>query len=123
MEKRVIARSPVRAVTLSPDVYEESLLTGNYEPIVENFRMIARDCIEDGSELIIAGCGALAPILTKQELFSIEHVPVINPSLVTIKTAEASVDLFQKAHIPAVSRHGPFRLIPKAFHERLSEMF
>ena len=123
MERSVILNSPVRAVTFDSDHYEKLLFSGEYEPIIENFQTIARSCVEDGAELIIVGCGTLAAILTGQGLNAIGDVPMINPLLVTIKFAEASVDLFQSGHIPSVSRQGSFRPIPKSLHEKLPELF
>lgn len=123
IEKGVICKSPVRAVTFNSDEYEKHLFSENYEPIIEDFLMVAAACIDDGAELIIAGCGTLAAILTRQGLNAIDDVPIINPLLVTIKLAEAAVDLHKNAHIPPVSRHGSFRRIPKHLYDQLPETF
>ena len=123
MEGSVISNSPVRAITFDSNEYEKLLFSANYERIIEDFQMIAKSCIDDGAELIIAGCGTLAAILTGQGLHAIGDVPMINPLLVTLKFAEATVDHFQNAHIPSVSRHGSFRHIPKNLYDKLPEMF
>jgi Asp/Glu/hydantoin racemase len=73
-----------------------SCLNGDYNPVIQNFREIAKGCIEDGAEAIIIGCGLVSPMLSTSGIRYVEEVPVVDPILVGIKMAEILVD-FQKA--------------------------
>ena len=64
VERSVIYKSPVRAVSFTSEEYEKHLFSGNHKPIIEEFQMIAKACIDDGAELIIAGCAVLALAIT-----------------------------------------------------------
>ncbi|MGA2463432.1 MAG: aspartate/glutamate racemase family protein [Thermodesulfobacteriota bacterium] len=104
MADNVIDPKPIRSLTLS-NLEIMNCFQGNWAPIVENFQGVAKDCIEDGAEVIIVGCGFISPILSTSGIRYVEDVPILDPILVGIKVAEMMVDL-QKAGIPTISRKG-----------------
>jgi len=101
---KAIARNPVRTLTLSPSELF-GCFGGDSTPAIENFKEIALGCIEDGAEVLIAGCGLLSPLLTQGGLKEVEKAAVVDPILVSVKMAEILVDLY-KAGIPVVSHRG-----------------
>jgi len=110
MSDRTIERKPVRSLTLSSSELM-GCLTGDYAPIIENFQEIAKGCIEDGAEVLIIGCGLVAPVLSTSGMRYVDGVPVIDPILISIKVAEMLVDL-QRAGIPTISRKGLYSAPP-----------
>ena len=106
MRSSVISNRPVRSLTLDSSAFL-GCLAGNYGPAVENFKEIAQGCMEDGAEVLIAGCGLLSPMLTLSNTKEMDGVPVIDPMQVALKFAEMMVD-FKAAGMPVISRKGYF---------------
>jgi len=95
LQDRAIIR-PVR--TLDPPSDTEMLLESVKEPyrrMIPNFERVARQCIDDGAEVIIVGCGYYGPILTMHGYNEIpgSGVPVLDCSAAVLKMAEILVDL------------------------------
>lgn len=118
MGERLISPSPVRSISPPKGGFERCLMAGDVTPIVSGFREAARACRADGAELILVGCGALACVLTGAGVHSFEGVPVVNPYLVALKTAETLVDLARTGYVVPVSRAGTYGPLPPSFHER-----
>jgi len=110
MADRVINRKPVRSLTLS-NIDIINCLYGNYTLVIENFNEVGKTCIEDGAEIIIIGCGFISPMLSTSGTRHLDNVPIIDPIMVGIKTAEMLVDL-KKAGIPTISRKGLYLTPP-----------
>ena len=106
MRSSVISNRPVRSLTLDSSAFL-GCLAGNYGPAVENFKEVAQGCMEDGAEVLIAGCGLLSPMLTLSNTKEMDGVPVIDPMQVALKFAEMMVD-FKAAGMPVISRKGLF---------------
>lgn len=104
MRDHAIGHKPMRAITLAPDIFF-GCLGGDYQPAVDNFTQIAAGCIEDGADVLIAGCGLLSPMLTAAGLHQIEGVPIIDPMLVSLKYAEMLVD-YKRSGFPVKSTAG-----------------
>jgi allantoin racemase len=102
MEKQVIANNPVRSIRLSSQEFF-GCVVGDYKLAIESFEEVAYSCIDDGADVIIAGCGLLSPMLTKMGIFEIDGVPIVDPMITGIKMAEAIVDL-NRIKIPIISR-------------------
>ncbi len=72
-----------------------------------------KKCVEeDSAEVVIAGCSILSAILTrlsKERLDTEFQVPVIDPMVTALKTAEMMVDLNSLAGYPAASRIGLYK--------------
>jgi len=104
MREHAIGYKPMRAITLAPDVFF-GCLGGDYQPAVDNFAEIAEGCIDDGADVLIAGCGLLSPMLTAAGLHQISGVPVLDPMLVSLKYAEMLVD-YRQSGMPVKSTAG-----------------
>lgn len=95
LEKRAIHR-PIRSLAPASDA--ELLLESIHAPetrLIPNFEKVARECIADGAEVIIVGCGYYGPILSVHGYNEIPGtgVPVLDCSAAGLKLAEAQVDL------------------------------
>jgi allantoin racemase len=95
LQDRAIYR-PVRSLDPSSDT--ELLLESVTDPhkrLIPNFERVARQCIEDGAEVIIVGCGYYGPILTMHGYNQIPgtDVSVLDCSAAGLKMAEALADL------------------------------
>jgi allantoin racemase len=108
MSAHAIERKPVRNITISEQEFRGGF-AGDYGPVIDSFTDVALGCIEDGAEVLIAGCGVMSPMLTLGGVTDIEGVPIIDPELIALKIAELLVDL-NKAGIPFISRKGLYSL-------------
>jgi allantoin racemase len=106
MRAFVIGSRPVRCLTLDPTSFF-NCLGGDYGPAVENFEELGQSCIEDGADVLLAGCGLLSPMLTASDVREIDGVPIIDPMQVALKFAEMMVD-FRAAGMSAISARGLF---------------
>lgn len=106
MRSAVITCRPVRRLTLDLTTFLDCL-NGDYAPAIENFRKVARGCIEDGADVLIPGCGLLSPMLTLSDVRDIDGVPIIDPMQVSLKFAEMMVD-FKAGGMPPISHKGLF---------------
>lgn len=95
MQDRCIYR-PVRSLDPPSDMH--TLLHSVTDPdkwIIPNFEQVARQCIQEGAEVIIVGCGYYGPILSQHGYNEIPGtgVPVLDCSAAGLKMAEVLVDL------------------------------
>lgn len=104
MRHRVLAGRPVRCLAMDGREFL-ACLGGDYGPAVESFGEVARGCVADGADVVIAGCGLLSPMLSMAGVHEINGVPVIDPVQASLKFAEMMVDL-TRAGMPAVGRQG-----------------
>ena len=117
LRSNAIERKPARSMNLTLSKKEFwDCIEGNYGPVVEDFEAKARECIDDGAEVLIAGGGVLSMILTRVGLKEVDRVPVIDPLLIAIKLAEMMVDLY-KSGIPVASRKGIYQSAPAEIKE------
>lgn len=86
---------PVRGMTMPVTKINENLLSGNSGAVIDNFLEVARGCLADGADVIIAGCGVMSPIFTMEGLRDVEGAPVLDPMIVSLKTAELLARLQQ----------------------------
>jgi allantoin racemase len=126
VRSRAISGRSVRALTMSPDdtrAMEQGLLFKEKDvdvsPLLDNFKQIARGCIADGAEVIIAGCGNISPVLHQAGVTEIDGAAVIEPMSASLKLAEALVDL-RKAGFPVVSRRLTYSSVPRDLVEMLA---
>ncbi len=104
MRDQAISHSPVRSILLSNEELM-GCIASNHSPLLDAFRKVAIECIKEGAEVLITGCGMLSTLLTHCGLHEVEGVPVIDPMLVGIKVGELMVDL-REAGLPFISRKG-----------------
>ncbi|MBW2143178.1 MAG: hypothetical protein JRG75_02110 [Deltaproteobacteria bacterium] len=117
MNVQAISHSPVRDIGLSADEFI-GCFAGDYSLVLETFKDVARECIKDGAEVIIAGCGLLSTMLTHNDLLEVEGAPIIDPNLAGIKMAELMADI-RKAGLPFISRKGLFHKAPDSETENV----
>ncbi len=98
---------PIRCLTLGESVFRDCLGRGDYDPVIENFKNVAQGCIEEGAEVLIAGCGLMSPMFTVNNIRDIDGVPIIDPMQVSLKFAEMMVD-FRASGMPVMSHKGLF---------------
>ena len=91
-----------RAITYRPiryfecwDVMFECLKSGRPNKLIADFEKVAMECIDDGADIIIAGCAYLGAVFTKFGYNQVGDtgVPVIDPSVIALKMAETLADL------------------------------
>ena len=120
MATHAIERNPVRAITLSETELWDCLT--DVGPLIKDFSTIAKGCIEDGAEVLIAGCGIMSAMMTLGGLTEIDGVPIMDVDLISIKVAEMLVDL-NRAKIPFISRKNMYSLVPSKELESLAATF
>jgi allantoin racemase len=91
---RAIRSRPVRSFEYW-DVMIECLKSGQPKKLLADFEKVANELIQDGADVIIAGCAYLGPVLTKFGYNQVGNtgVPVIDPCSAALKMAETLVDL------------------------------
>jgi allantoin racemase len=120
MEAKAIRHNPVRVLTMPEEQMssiERGIFTGasqDVSPMVDNFKEIARGCIEDGAEVLIMGCGLLSPVLMQAGLVEVDGAALVEPDQASLKLAEVLVDL-HKAGIPFVSRKSTYVEVPSQY--------
>ena len=105
---KAIAIDPVRTMTMPLDSLMNHIMTKDYGPIIDNFTSVVHQCLEAGADVIIAGCGIISPIFTVSKLMEIDGAPIIDPMIVSLKTAELMAKL-QKSGMAIKSKRGLYR--------------
>jgi allantoin racemase len=121
LRSRAIDYKPVRHLTLTYDTIQ-GCCYDNYAPLITDFESIARTCIADGAEVIIAGGGIFSLLLTQGGVREIDGVPYLDPFIICLKTAEMAVDL-HKAGIPVKSRERLYLTPPQSTIEQALKFF
>lgn len=106
MRHFAVQKNPVRSLALSFESFG-ACVQGDYTPAIEDYKRVAKLCVDDGADVIITGCGLLAPMLTQSGIVEFEDVPLIDPMLVCLKTAEVLAD-FAKAGVKVKNGSGRF---------------
>jgi allantoin racemase len=106
-----ISKQPVRALALPMNDLFQCLMTGNHDPVKEDFIKVAERCLNDDADVIIAGCGLISPILTINNLTEIGGAPVIDPMIASLKMAELMGKFF-KSGLPVKTKKGLFQTLP-----------
>ena len=122
LESRSIYR-PVRAV--DTPLYRQDYLQAVDDPekvVIPRFEKVARECILDGAEVIIIGCGYLGPILYSHGYREISGTGALalDPTTSALKLAESLADMRLLAGIEK-SRAGYFKPIPENLFEQIRE--
>lgn len=113
LEDRAIVR-PVRWIDIPAD--RELILESVADPerrLIPSFERVARQCIEDGADVILVGCGYYGPILTTHGYNKVSgtDVPVVDASAAGLKLAETLAGLRDSIGLK-VSRARFFRGAP-----------
>lgn len=109
-EKRAIASRPIRYFNMDWSRFI-SAIQGESDALLAEFEHTALSCIEDGADVIIAGCGYLGPLLTLLNYREVgeTRVPVIDCGTVGIATAESMAKLYLKTGLsPSRYKTSPY---------------
>lgn len=114
LENRGIYR-PIRAV--EPPITAQDDVNGYVDPfevIIPRLNKVALECIKDGAEVILTGCGYIGPMLTLHGYKKISgtDVPIVDSSSIAVKFAEMMADLNKLLGLKP-SRHCYFRKPPQ----------
>lgn len=124
LEAFCIDKDPVRSVDLTTN---DAASKGMKEPkiIVEAVRRKAEELAEDGAEAIQVGCGMFSPICTMAGLSSVKdgRVPLLDPLLVGLKTAEMMVTFHQTLGMPFRRGLNAYNPIPMDDLNRIRRSF
>jgi allantoin racemase len=95
LDRRAISR-PVRAITPASDT--DLLLEAVADPFqnfIPRFEAVAAECIRDGAEVIVVGCGYYGPLLRAAGYAQVPStgVTVLDATTVSIKYLEAMTDI------------------------------
>jgi allantoin racemase len=115
-EARAISRRPVRRFGMTYENLVASLKGGSDEFLAE-FSKTARECVDDGADVIIAGGQLFGPIFQRHSYLQVPNtgVPVVEVSACGLKMAETLVALRRSIGLRK-SEHpnAPFRTPPAA---------
>ena len=94
LERRAIANRPIRSFEMKMEDLIDCF-KGKPDRIIDQFEAVARECIKDGADVILAGCGYLGPALSLVDYSEIPGtgVPVVDGSAAALKLAEAMAGL------------------------------
>jgi len=110
-EARAIARKPVRPFGLGFDALIGAL-EGDGDEFLSRFTRAAKDCIDDGADVILAGGQLFGPVFTRHGYFTIPGtgVPVVEVAACGLRMAESLVALRRAVGLAKSEQPGsPFR--------------
>ena len=110
-QPRAISRNPVRKFGMTFD-NAVAAATSSDDTFLQEFTKVAKECIADGADVIIAGGQLFGPIFQRHRYFNIPNtgVPVVEVAACGLKMAETLVALRRSAGL-VKSEHpnAPFR--------------
>ena len=109
LESRTIPK-PIRPVNIDLDTWIKGI---NDTKLVASLVLEkAKECAQDGAEVVVVGCNALGPFCTLSDMVEIEegHVPILDCTSVAVKMAEIMVNMRGRLGIPLTSRLGKYVL-------------
>jgi len=85
----------------------------------------AKECVAEGAEVVVVGCNGLGPLCTVSDVVEVPevHAPILDCVAVTIKMAEALVELKNKLDMPFISRAGIYALPREKDLKRVRAIF
>jgi len=116
---------PIRAVNV-PFTTKEYIdgFKDPYKYIIPRFEEVAHECIKDGADVIIAGCGYVGPMFTLGGYTRIKgtEVPVVDGATAAIKLAETLVEMKRKVGV-SKSKHSYFAPPPKSVIDNIRKTY
>jgi allantoin racemase len=125
LESRAIDRKPVRSCEVGYEFTKWFLPPSNIgEYIIPSFEKVAKECIDEGAEVIVVACCGLGPALTMAGYNKVAgtEVPVIDCASVAIKMAELLADVRKSLGI-STSKSLTYQSLPKEVIEKLQRPF
>jgi len=123
MEDRTII-NPVRSISMpTMEVFTKGMESPDI--VAADILEKARQCVEDGAEVIVVGCNGLGPLCTISGVVKVEGVdaPILDCVSVSVICAEAIVSLHRGLVVPFISRMGSYSLARKKDLERVRAQF
>jgi len=103
MHDRFVTRHPVNSIDMTRDEFLQ--VFESRKALVNRIKENAETLIDEGADVIIAGCILLGVLLAQEKVIeAAPGIPLINPIHVTIKKAEAVADLNKAGIMPDYSR-------------------
>lgn len=96
LNSHMIPVRPVRQVPLESylkAVTGDKASEADIQAVKDDYVKVARDCIRDGAEVIITGCGGLGPFLATEGFMEVDGVPIVECLTCAVKMAENLIDL------------------------------
>jgi allantoin racemase len=125
LESRAIDREPIRSCEVGYEFSKWfSLPSYISEHIIPSFEKIAKECVNEGAEVIVTACCGLGPALTMAGYNKVAgtEVPVIDCASVAIKMAELLSDVRKSLGI-STSKSLTYQSLPKEVVEKLQRPF
>jgi allantoin racemase len=111
LKSKMICKNPIRSCNyIFPTDYIEGI-KDPYEMFIPKFERTAKECIQDGADVIIPGCTAAELIFDKVRYLEVAEtgVTVVFPFACALKVAESLVDLKKKVGISkSMAEHAPY---------------
>ena len=116
---------PIRAV--NPPFTTKEYIEGFEDPykcIIPRFEEVAYECIKDGADVIIAGCGYVGPMFTLGGYTRIKgtEVPVVDGATAAIKLAKTLIEMKGKVGV-LKSKHSYFAPPPKSVIDNIRKIY
>lgn len=94
LERRAIYHRPVRSFEMKIEDLIECF-KGNRDPLVSQFEAVALECIGDGADVILCGCGYVGPAFSLLGYTEVPGtgVPIVDGISAALKLAEAMTGL------------------------------
>jgi allantoin racemase len=89
----MMGKNPVRSMDIAVNEIFEDLVQNKYDRLMSSFLKTAGDCVKDGADVIIVGCGLVAPILSLRGVRDVSGAPLIDPLIAALKAAEMLASL------------------------------
>jgi allantoin racemase len=125
LESRLITNG----VRIDKDPFEEAWARGQQNPkaAAESIAEVARECVADGADVVVVGCCGTGPLCSAAGFNKItvggQEVPILDPVMVTAKTAEMAVDIKTGTGLPIPSRARNYILPSKEDWTRVRSAF
>lgn len=93
-DRSVISTAPVRAIPASEADAITWFLEGRIERLMEVVEPVARDCVRDGADVLIIGCGLVSALVSEAAgVTEIDGAPLVVPVAAATKAIETLVEL------------------------------
>ncbi|MBW1839724.1 MAG: hypothetical protein JRI49_07285 [Deltaproteobacteria bacterium] len=121
-ESRMIRNRPIRSWESTWDECVEQF-TDPHKSCIPRFDAVAKECVNDGADVIINGCAWTGPAFTLAGYDQVKDsvVPIINPVAVGLKMAESLADL-QKS-VGLAKSQSTYIPAPEEFVTRLRKVY
>ena len=110
LQDRAIS-NPVRPIAIPWNEWLRKNPEEAMEEVLPDIIERAKECVDDGADVIVIGCTMLGPICTLAGVAAIPgmDVPILDCLGVALKTAETMVDFNSKLGLPPIGRSGIYR--------------